>query len=122
MAVTVRALQRFARDVPLAELKQVAADKLPELVILRRQRLSVSPVTQSEWDTIVAMGSEAPVGADGDGDGEEKGKEKKGEKSEGKKGKKSAAQKKEQTEAVAPAAAVANESGEITKKARSRTK
>lgn len=51
----VRFKGRFARCVPLAELR--AEPRLEGLAILRRgNRLSVTPVTRPEFDRIVAMG------------------------------------------------------------------
>ena len=53
--VDLRAVERLARPVTLAEIKQ--RRELAEMAILRIGRLSVTPVTTREWETIQAMGS-----------------------------------------------------------------
>ena len=45
----------FARAVPLDELREVPA--LRDMVLLRRSRLSVQPVTAAEWKVIVRLGA-----------------------------------------------------------------
>ncbi len=53
--VDLRAVARLKRPVTLAEIK--ARRELAEMALVRVGRLSVSPVTPAEWETIVAMGS-----------------------------------------------------------------
>jgi len=54
-AVDVQALGRLPRFVPLAELRQ--EPRLGRMVLLRRgARLSVQPVTPSEWRIVLSMG------------------------------------------------------------------
>ena len=55
MMVDVRAVERFARPVTLAELR--AAPALKQMVLLQRgSRLSVQPVRREEWDAVGALG------------------------------------------------------------------
>jgi predicted RNA-binding protein with PUA-like domain len=51
--VDLRAVERLARPVTLAEIKKRL--ELAKMALVRIGRLSVSPVTQKEWDTICAM-------------------------------------------------------------------
>jgi predicted RNA-binding protein with PUA-like domain len=51
--VDLRAVERLARPVTLAEIKN--RPELAKMAILRIGRLSVTPVTQKEWDVICAM-------------------------------------------------------------------
>jgi len=53
-AVDLRAVARLARPVTLAEIK--ARPELADMALVRVGRLSVTPVTPAEWETIVAMG------------------------------------------------------------------
>jgi predicted RNA-binding protein with PUA-like domain len=53
--VDLRAVAQFTRPVTLEEIK--AKKELAGMVLLRIGRLSVSPVTQREWDVICAMAS-----------------------------------------------------------------
>jgi predicted RNA-binding protein with PUA-like domain len=53
--VDVRAVAQFTRTVTLAAIK--ARKELPEMALVRIGRLSVTPVTASEWDVICAMAS-----------------------------------------------------------------
>jgi predicted RNA-binding protein with PUA-like domain len=53
-AVDVKLDHIFARFLPLDELRQVPA--LSDMVLLKRSRLSVQPVTPEEWRTIIKMG------------------------------------------------------------------
>ena len=54
-AVDVQALGRLPRFVPLAELR--AEPRLAGMVLLRRgSRLSVQPVTASEWRIVLSLG------------------------------------------------------------------
>jgi predicted RNA-binding protein with PUA-like domain len=53
--VDIRFSEKFARFVPLDELR--ASAELKEMVLLRRgSRLSVQPVSPAEWKAIVTMG------------------------------------------------------------------
>jgi predicted RNA-binding protein with PUA-like domain len=53
--VHIKLTSKFARPVPLAELR--ANPALDDMVLLRKgSRLSVQPVTQAEWKVIVALG------------------------------------------------------------------
>jgi predicted RNA-binding protein with PUA-like domain len=51
--VDLRAVQRLKRPVTLAEIK--ATPSLSQMALVRIGRLSVTPVTSNEWDTITAM-------------------------------------------------------------------
>jgi predicted RNA-binding protein with PUA-like domain len=53
-AVDLRAVAPLARPVTLAEIK--ARKDLSQMALVRVGRLSVSPVTATEWKTICAMG------------------------------------------------------------------
>lgn len=53
--VDLKAVSRLARPVTLAEIK--AKPALAEMALVRIGRLSVTPVTPDEWETIVAMGA-----------------------------------------------------------------
>jgi predicted RNA-binding protein with PUA-like domain len=53
ISVDVRAVAQ-GRYLPLSEMRSVAA--LEDMVLLKKgSRLSVSPVTQAEWDAVVAL-------------------------------------------------------------------
>jgi len=52
--VDLRAVTKFPRPVPLAAVK--ARRELANMALVRIGRLSVSPVTKQEWDTINEMG------------------------------------------------------------------
>ena len=55
-AVDVRLVRKFKRIITLDELRRYAAKELADLVILRRgNRLSVTPVTQREWDFVLTL-------------------------------------------------------------------
>ena len=51
--VDVRAVKPLPRPVTLAEIK--ADPDLADMVLVRNSRLSVQPVTESEWDRIIRM-------------------------------------------------------------------
>jgi predicted RNA-binding protein with PUA-like domain len=53
-AVDVVPVGRLARPVPLAELKTEAA--FAESPLVRQGRLSVVPLTESQWERVVALG------------------------------------------------------------------
>jgi predicted RNA-binding protein with PUA-like domain len=54
VAVEVAPGEPFDKPVPLSAMK--AAPELKGMAMFRQFRLSVSPVTDDEWDVIVAMG------------------------------------------------------------------
>ncbi len=51
--VDLRAIERLPRPVTLAEIKK--RPELAKMALLRIGRLSVTPVTQAEWDVICSM-------------------------------------------------------------------
>jgi predicted RNA-binding protein with PUA-like domain len=51
--VDLRALQKLPRPVPLPELK--GREELSRMALLRIGRLSVTPVTADEWETVMSM-------------------------------------------------------------------
>jgi predicted RNA-binding protein with PUA-like domain len=58
--VDVRLDEAFRQPIPLLRLRQVAA--LENMFLLRKgMRLSVQPVTESEFNLVVALASEEPV-------------------------------------------------------------
>jgi predicted RNA-binding protein with PUA-like domain len=55
-AVDVQLVRKLKRVISLEELRAHASKELADLVILRRgNRLSVTPVTKSEWDFILSL-------------------------------------------------------------------
>ena len=52
-AVDLRAVEALPRPVTLAEIK--ARPELAEMALVRIGRLSVTPVTSKEWETVLAM-------------------------------------------------------------------
>jgi predicted RNA-binding protein with PUA-like domain len=54
--VDLRAVERLPRPVTLAEIKK--RPELAKMPLVRIGRLSVSPVTQKEWDVICAMAAD----------------------------------------------------------------
>lgn len=56
VVVKVKPVRKLARSVPLKAMKQ--NPKLKDLAILRQSRLSVAPVTNSEWGAILEMAGE----------------------------------------------------------------
>ena len=52
--VDVKAVKPVKRPVSLAEIK--AEPRLEDMALIRQSRLSVMPVTQDQWDLILAMG------------------------------------------------------------------
>lgn len=54
VVVKVKPLRKLDKAVPLKAMKQ--NPKLKDLAIIRQTRLSVAPVTESEWDAILEMG------------------------------------------------------------------
>jgi predicted RNA-binding protein with PUA-like domain len=54
--VDVKLERKFKRIITLDELRRHASDELSDFVILRRgNRLSVTPVTQAEWDFVLTL-------------------------------------------------------------------
>jgi predicted RNA-binding protein with PUA-like domain len=54
--VDVKLVRKFPRIITLDELRQHAAKKLKDFVLLRRgNRLSVMPVTQKDWEFILTL-------------------------------------------------------------------
>ena len=53
--VTVRAVTSMKRPVTLAEIK--ANPKLADMALVKQSRLSVTPVSAEQWDTILEMGA-----------------------------------------------------------------
>lgn len=53
MLVDVAFVETFPRIVPLGELK--ATPGLEDMVVVRRGRLSVTPVTDAEWDIVCEL-------------------------------------------------------------------
>ena len=52
--VVVKAVAELARPVTLGEIK--ASPKLKDMVLVKNSRLSVQPVTPTEWKLVSAMG------------------------------------------------------------------
>jgi len=55
VAVDIKPVKRLPRPVTLADIK--ANKKLTGLLLVRQSRLSVTPLTKEEFETIVKMGS-----------------------------------------------------------------
>ena len=51
--VDVRAVEKLPRPVTLAQVK--ADPRFADMVLVRNSRLSVQPVTQAEWDDVMAL-------------------------------------------------------------------
>lgn len=56
--VTVMAIRPFERPVTLAEIK--AEPALSDLALVRQSRLSVTPITETDWAFICKMGETDP--------------------------------------------------------------
>ena len=56
VVVKVKPVRKLARPVSLKAMKQ--NPELKDLAILKQSRLSVAPVTASEWQAILAMAGE----------------------------------------------------------------
>jgi predicted RNA-binding protein with PUA-like domain len=56
VVVKVKPARKLDRPVPLKAMKQ--NPKLKDLAIIKQSRLSVAPVTESEWQEILAMGGD----------------------------------------------------------------
>ncbi len=52
--VDIRAEEKFRRPITLKEIR--AREDLADMVLVKNSRLSVQPVTQQQWDTILALG------------------------------------------------------------------
>jgi predicted RNA-binding protein with PUA-like domain len=52
--VDVQLVKKLARPITLEQLK-ANRDRLPDLLVIRRGRLSVTPVTATEWQRILAL-------------------------------------------------------------------
>jgi predicted RNA-binding protein with PUA-like domain len=52
--VDFKAIKPVKKPVTLKEIK--ATDSLSDMALVKQSRLSVSPVTKKEWDTILKMG------------------------------------------------------------------
>lgn len=57
--VDLRAVEKLKRPVQLAEIK--THPELANMALLRIGRLSVTPVTPEEWETIIAMSDSPPA-------------------------------------------------------------
>ena len=54
--VDVKLVRKFGRIITLDELRQHAANRLKDFVLLRRgNRLSVMPVTKKDWDFVLTL-------------------------------------------------------------------
>ncbi len=54
--VDVKLVRKFDRVIPLDELRQHATGKLKDMIVLKRgNRLSITPVTKSEWSFIESL-------------------------------------------------------------------
>jgi predicted RNA-binding protein with PUA-like domain len=60
VVVDVKPVRRFARPVPLAEIK--ANPQFADFALVRISRLSVMPVTDEQWEEIERMAKEAGGG------------------------------------------------------------
>jgi predicted RNA-binding protein with PUA-like domain len=58
--VDLKLVERLARPVSLAEIK--AEKSLADMALVRRGRLSVTPVTAAEWKRILELSRKAPAG------------------------------------------------------------
>jgi predicted RNA-binding protein with PUA-like domain len=56
--VDIRAVRPFTKPVTMAEIK--ANPKLAEMVLVKNSRLSVQPVTATEWAIVCEMGETKP--------------------------------------------------------------
>ena len=56
--VDVKAVRPFKRPVTLAEIKD--EPRLEEMALIRQSRLSVMPVSEEQWNLILAMGETKP--------------------------------------------------------------
>ena len=56
--VDIKAVRPFENHVTLEQVK--ADERLAEMVLIKNSRLSVQPVTQTEWKIVCAMGNTQP--------------------------------------------------------------
>jgi len=56
VVVKVKPVRKLDKPVPLKAMKQ--NPKLKDLAIIKQSRLSVAPVSDSEWEAILAMGED----------------------------------------------------------------
>jgi predicted RNA-binding protein with PUA-like domain len=57
--VDVKLVRKFKRVITLDELRQHATGKLANMIVLKRgNRLSITPVTKSEWSFIESLARE----------------------------------------------------------------
>ena len=57
--VDVKLVRKFERVITLEELRQHATGKLKDMIVLKRgNRLSITPVTKSEWSFIESLARE----------------------------------------------------------------
>lgn len=61
--VDLRAVEPLPRPVTLAEIK--ADPRFAEMVLVRNSRLSVQPVTEDEWNDVLALAKATPPGRTG---------------------------------------------------------
>ena len=56
--VDIKAVRPFTKPVSLDQIK--AEESLAEMMLVRNSRLSVQPVTKTEWETVCEMGQTKP--------------------------------------------------------------
>ncbi|PUB11764.1 EVE domain-containing protein [Yoonia sediminilitoris] len=56
--VDIRAVRPFVKPVTMADIK--ANPELAEMALVKNSRLSVQPVTETEWQIVCAMGDTKP--------------------------------------------------------------
>lgn len=56
LSVELKPVKKLKRSVPLSEIKKVPS--LQQMALIRLSRLSVQPVTEDEWFTIMEMAGE----------------------------------------------------------------
>ncbi len=56
--VDIKAVRPFTRPVTLDDIK--AEDRLADMILVKNSRLSVQPVTETEWQIICALGKTDP--------------------------------------------------------------
>lgn len=57
LSVELKPVKKLKRPVPLSEIKKVPS--LQQMALIRLSRLSVQPVTEDEWFTILEMAGES---------------------------------------------------------------
>jgi predicted RNA-binding protein with PUA-like domain len=65
--VDIQLVRRLKRMITLEELKGYKEGELAGMVLLNRSRLSVQPVTQQQWDFILALEDKELSGDDSAG-------------------------------------------------------